>query len=125
MPTGRYRSPSLLRVNAYWHRISSLLHRTVCLTEVGYIRGANEMRAVDQLPHVTDRQSFIVFVRRLQAERADPQTRAEWENDTIEAYLEAAAAWAEDAPMQLPPLIDAAAIWQMFAHFLYSGKIYE
>ena len=83
------------------------------------------MRAVDQLPYVTDQPSFIAFVRVLQAERSDPQTRAEWENETIEAYLEAAAAWAEDAPMQLPPLADAAAIWQTFAHFLYCGKIYE
>lgn len=56
------------------------------------------MRAVDQLPQVSDQRSFIAFVRMLQAERADPQTRAEWENETIEAYLEAAAAWAEDAP---------------------------
>jgi len=83
------------------------------------------MHAVDQLPHVTDQQAFIAFVRMLQAERADPQTRAEWENDTIEAYLEAAAAWAEDAPMQIPSSADTAAIWQTFAHFLYSGKIYE
>ncbi|MFN8480117.1 MAG: hypothetical protein U0074_20035 [Kouleothrix sp.] len=83
------------------------------------------MRAVDQLPQVSDQRSFIAFVRMLQAERADPQTRAEWENETIEAYLEAAAAWAEDAPMQLPPTTDAAAIWQTFARFLYCGKIYE
>src|SRR5882724_6827420 len=77
-----------------------------------------EMRAVDQLSQVTDQRSFIAFVRILLAERVDPQTRAEWENDTIETYLEAAAAWVEAAPMQLPPLADAAAIWQTFAQFL-------
>jgi hypothetical protein len=83
------------------------------------------MRLSEQLTHVRDQPSFIAFVRALQAARADPSTRAEWQHDTIEDYLEAAAAWAEDAPMQVPPSSDAAAIWRTFAQFLYCGKIYE
>jgi hypothetical protein len=83
------------------------------------------MDLIEQLTHVSDQPSFIAFVRALQAERADPGTRAEWQHDTIEDYLEAAAAWAEDAPMQLSPSPDAAAIWRTFAEFLYSGKLYE
>ena len=83
------------------------------------------MPLIEQLAHVSDQPSFIAFVRALQADRADLNTRSEWQQDTIEDYLEAAAAWAEDAPMQLPPSLDIAAIWRTFAQFLYCGKIYE
>lgn len=83
------------------------------------------MRLIDQMAQVRDQPSFIAFVRALQADRTDLRTRAEWEHDTIEDYLEAAAAWAEDAPMQLPLSPDTAAIWRTYAEFLYCGKIYE
>ncbi len=83
------------------------------------------MHLIDQVAQVSDQPSFIAFVRALQADRADLRTRSEWQHDTIEDYLEAAAAWAEDAPLQLPPSPDTAAIWRTFAQFLYCGKIYE
>jgi hypothetical protein len=86
---------------------------------------ANSIRLIDQVAQVNDQRSFIAFVRALQADRAELSTRSQWQHDTIEDYLEAAAAWAEDAPMQLPPSPDTAAIWRTFAHFLYCGKIYE
>lgn len=78
-----------------------------------------------QLAQITDQTSFIAFVRALCADRLHPTTHDEWVNDTIEDYLEAAAAWAEATPIQLPATPDRAACWQMFATFLYCGKIYE
>lgn len=83
------------------------------------------MRLIDRVTQVSDQSSFIAFVRALQADRANPVTRDEWQNDTIEDYLEAAAAWAEAAPMQLHSSSDTASIWRAFAQFLYCGKIYE
>jgi hypothetical protein len=49
-----------------------------------------------------------------------------WENGTIEAFLGAAAAWAESTDFGLRlGTSDAANPWHQFALFLYLGKIYE
>jgi hypothetical protein len=82
---------------------------------------------------VTDRDSFLAFVRALvvdrrrsvAAERISPSSpygpdAGGWENVTVESFLEAALAWAEDSG-RLP----AEPSWQAFATFLYLGKIYE
>ena len=82
---------------------------------------------------VHDRESFFAFVAALAADRR-ASVAAEavkpsspyapdaggWENITIEAFLEAALAWA-DFGRGLP----AAPTWRDFACFLYAGKFYE
>jgi hypothetical protein len=75
---------------------------------------------------VTDRDSFLAFVRALAedrrmsvaAERASPISpygadAGGWENVTIETFLEAALAWAEDS-RRFP----VEPSWQAFATFL-------
>jgi len=85
------------------------------------------------LNQVVDRQSFLVFVKALAADRANEVVAERdspsspwgpgangWENGTIESYLDAAVAWAVDS-QRLPEEPS----WRAFATFLYCGKIYE
>lgn len=87
---------------------------------------------------VTDRESFLTFVRALMADRQDSLAReathpsspygpqaSGWENVTIEAFLEAALAWAEDTRMGKEQGMDGGPSWQTFALFLSAGKWYE
>ena len=73
------------------------------------------------LERVSDRTSFIVFVRAL---ASDARIGDDWQNSSIGDYLEAAAAWGEDSA-RLPGALPEAASWKALALFLYSGKIYE
>jgi hypothetical protein len=87
---------------------------------------------------VHDRESFFAFVAALAADRrasvaAELQTPSSphgsqaggWENVTIEAFLEAALAWAESTEMGVSQGLPAEPSWRAFAAFLYCGKIYE
>jgi hypothetical protein len=91
------------------------------------------MKLVELLEQVRDRQTFLVFVEALTADREDAVARERtnpsspygpdaggWENTTIESYLEAATAWAQDSKH-----FPAEPSWKAFAIFLYCGKIYE
>ena len=82
--------------------------------------------------NVSDRDSFFALVRALIADReqavaaeaASPSSgygpdRGGWENTTIEGYLEACLACAEDND------ISHTASWRLFAQFLAGGKVYE
>lgn len=85
---------------------------------------------------VTDFKSFLAFVHWLEADRLDslakeavnphhPMAPAanDWENTTIENFLEAAAAWATDHSRAEGA--EPAASWRYFAEFLSAGKGYE
>ena len=92
----------------------------------------------DALAKVVDEASFIEFLASLAADREDevakecesPSSPYEagangWENGTIEAFLDAAAAWgAESAknPLGLPKPTNP---WRRCADIIYAGKIYE
>lgn len=92
----------------------------------------------ETLNKVIDRKSFYKFVESLIMDRKDavakeaikpsspygPQANG-WENSTIESYLEAALAWAEDTEMGESQGLGANLSWKTFATFLYCGKIYE
>jgi len=92
----------------------------------------------DALEAVNDSRSFLNFVRELIADRED-EVRKErehpsspygpgangWENGTIEAFLESAAAWAEDTDFGQSRGLSADNPWLQFATLLYLGKIYE
>jgi 8-oxo-dGTP diphosphatase len=74
------------------------------------------------LEQVTTRQDFITFVRRLTAEY--DENGANWENPTLERFLDAVASWTEDwygkYGEPLPP-----ANWNVFARILMAATIYE
>lgn len=87
---------------------------------------------------VTDPQSFLNFVRELIADREDEVRKEKtdpssphspgangWENGSIESFLEAAVAWADDSHFVEKQNLPENNPWQQFAHFLYAGKIYE
>jgi len=48
-----------------------------------------------------------------------------WENGTIEAFLDAAASWAEASEFGKNQGLPEDNPWRQFAIFLYCGKIYE
>jgi hypothetical protein len=87
----------------------------------------------DCLDQVSDRETFLTFVKALVEDRKDSieletvnpsspygSEAGGWENTTLESFLEAALAWAVESK-QLPNV----ASWKAFAEFLYCGKIYE
>ena len=90
-----------------------------------------------RLDAVHDEDTFIAFVSALASDRAAEVKKEKespsspygpgangWENGTIEAFLESAAAWAEDwkaSPQYRPP----ANPWKRCAEILYSGRGYE
>jgi hypothetical protein len=93
---------------------------------------------VKKLERVDDCESFLDFVRALivdrkkevMKERVDPDSpyvfgQDEWENGTIESFLEAALAWAEATKMGQTQGLSEELSWKSFATFLYCGKVYE
>jgi hypothetical protein len=86
---------------------------------------------------VTDEASFLDFVRALEADRRlaaklgeqEPHGYAVhrgWQNATIERFLEAAVAWADDSEFGRRQALGAdVSPWRRLAVFLHAGKIYE
>jgi hypothetical protein len=86
---------------------------------------------------VTDEESFLTFVRALEADRRLAASLEKqdlhgcgaprgWQNSTIEQFLESALAWAEDSHFgRRQDLGEGASPWLRLAVFLYCGKIYE
>jgi hypothetical protein len=81
------------------------------------------MELHEQLETVTDEESFLAFVQALLIDRRCNAER--WENSSIESFLEAASAWAEDSAFGSKQGLLTASLWKKFATFLYCGKIYE
>lgn len=90
-----------------------------------------------KLEEVEDQATFLIFVKALHQERCEDlklekqnpsslygPTHKGWENTTIEAFLEAAIAWAEDTDFGNSQNIKQND-WYKLASFLYCGKIYE
>jgi hypothetical protein len=88
----------------------------------------------DALETVHDAASFVEFVRVLgedfaseSAKEGDPASYSPgangWENDTIDAFLGAASAWAQDQAGVDPSQYGNP--WRYCAQVLYMGKIYE
>ncbi len=87
---------------------------------------------------VTDEQSFIAFLKALSEDRADEVVKEKlspsspygpgangWENGSIEAFLESAAAWAEDTIDQPEEFPRPTNPWTHCAQILVIGKYYE
>jgi hypothetical protein len=90
-----------------------------------------------KLDAVCDEDSFVAFVSALAADRAEEIAKEEakpssaygpgangWENASIEAFLESAAAWAEDWKRS-PRYRSPENPWKRCAEILYAGKSYE
>ncbi len=93
---------------------------------------------VAKLEAVCDEATFVEFLGALAADRIDEVRKEKkkpsspygsgangWENGTIEAYLEAACAWAEASKEGLRYYHRPSNPWKRCADILYTGKIYE
>ena len=77
----------------------------------------------ERLEKVTDEETFLTFFQALIVHsRCDAE---HWEHKSIEDFLEAASAWAEDSAFGSQQGLSLTSPWRKFATFLYSGKIYE
>jgi len=90
------------------------------------------------LEEVVDEKTFLVFVKALIEDRIDEVEKEKihpsspygpgcngWENGSIEGYLEAAVAWAEDSKWGVKGGRPDQNFWKKIANFLYAGKSYE
>lgn len=84
------------------------------------------MELHDLLDQVNDTQSFLQFANALMADRvATPPHSEDWQNTTIDGFLEGAIAWAQASDFGIRQGLSPSNPWHLFAVFLYSGKIYE
>ncbi|WII36042.1 DUF7660 family protein [Paenibacillus thiaminolyticus] len=72
---------------------------------------------------VTDEKSFLHFMNELRKDRINH--KEEWENESIEAFLEAANEWGLTSIDGLSYYNKPDNPWKRCAHILYMGKIYE
>ena len=104
-----------------------------------YIRQTNMTDRVSQLlDAVSDEASFVAFVTALAEDWEDEREKEKrtpsspygpgangWENGTIGAFLERAAAWAEDSAGGMQFYQVPTNPWRRCADILHAGKFYE
>jgi hypothetical protein len=74
---------------------------------------------------IKNRPDFAAFVAELEADlRSHP---GDWENPTLERFLEAVGAWANGIKwgQTVPASLDNPEAWSLAATLLYAGRIYE
>ena len=92
----------------------------------------------DLLAGVNSERSLLDFIAALGRDRRDaiaiekqkPSSpygadAGGWQNTSIEAFLDAAAAWAESTNFGVTQGLQPDNPWKRFATFLYCGKVYE
>lgn len=84
------------------------------------------MKIFSELNAIKSKDEFISFLLKMQEDKKNNDS--EWENKSIESYLEAIASWTEDMDgyysnmnLSAPKDID----WSFIATLFYVGKIYE
>ena len=90
------------------------------------------------LNSVCDEVSFISFLNALSKDKADEARKERespsspygpgangWENDTIDDFLESAAAWAQNSIAGMKSYQQPTNVWTRCADILHGGKIYE
>ncbi|WP_123356444.1 DUF7660 family protein [Pseudomonas frederiksbergensis] len=90
------------------------------------------------LKTVDDEQSFIGFIEALGMDFAEERLLEKtspsspygpgalrWENDSIDTFLDAAAAWATASSRSSPVSACISNVWQRCAAILLAGKFYE
>ena len=81
---------------------------------------------INKIEALNTKEDFISFLELLvQDLRSNP---GEWENKSLESYLEAAASWTEDMEgyyknnnLPIPQNVN----WKVFANILIAAKMYE
>ncbi len=84
------------------------------------------MDVYQQLEKVKTKQELIVFIKSLRDDFKN--NKDDWQNWTLESYLEAVEAWLNDSdglPMNTGQKIEELSKWELVATILYVGKIYE
>lgn len=79
-----------------------------------------------QLEKIKTKQELIVFIKSLRDDFK--HDKENWQNLTLEAYLESMEAWLNDSgdrPMNTGKKIEELSKWELVATILYAGKIYE
>ena len=74
---------------------------------------------------IESRADFVAFVAELETDlKSHPD---EWENLTLETFLEALGAWAEGIRLGVnaPALLDRPEAWSLAAMLLWAGRSYE
>jgi hypothetical protein len=74
---------------------------------------------------IQSRADFVAFVAELEADlKSHPN---EWENPTLETFLEALGAWAHGfrPGAHAPASLDRPEAWSLAAMLLWAGRIYE
>jgi len=77
----------------------------------------------DVVNEVTDEKSFLDFIKELRNDRINNED--EWENDSIEAFLESANEWGKTSINGLQFYNKPDNPWKRCAQIIYMGKIYE
>ena len=77
----------------------------------------------DKLDAVKDERTFVRFLFALSQDRKD--NSGEWQWETIEGFLEASAAWAQDTKNGVNAYVVPDNPWKRCAEIVYCGKIYE
>ena len=84
------------------------------------------MGLYERVENVKNRQDLIKFINHL---RSDLQAnKAEWENITLEDYLEAMEAWVNDMEgfyLNTNQPVPKHPSWKNFADILYASSMYE
>lgn len=109
--------------NAMSHRARAFeLFRSRALGEPVAGTAAREPSAADGLwaaaQSVSTREEFVRFVAAMRADLAE--NPSEWENATLDAYLDALGGYVTDAQVR-----EAEPMWRTFAKVLYSARRYE
>ena len=82
--------------------------------------------AADSAPSIRTRQDLARFIRELANDfRSNPD---EWENDTLDSFLEALAAWTDEMDGYYRDMNEDAPVtpqWKMSADMLMSASVYE
>lgn len=82
------------------------------------------LRPRDRIP---DQDAFVAFLARLHEECC--QRGGQWENATLEGFLEALTAWVSSGPgwyeRNLQESLPADGSWTYFAHALMAATMYE
>jgi hypothetical protein len=98
--------------------------------------GISDGALFDLVSELTDERSFFAFVKALREDRiaknvvemknpSNPYSPMGWENDTIEAFLDAAVAWGGSTSQGTAYYAVAVNPWQRVAQILYAGTFYE
>ena len=77
-----------------------------------------------KIEEISCKEDFLSFLAQLAADfRASPQ---EWENRTVDQYLEAMRSWVEDFSTSEYNDVDWSRVeYSIMARILYMGKLYE